>query len=370
MNTALVQEQLQKHLSFLEQDKTNLNLLIEISNLYVDLGNMPAAQQFMNKASAIDRERCLGYQGLLYLNQGQIDKAQQYFQEALMLEDNPELRYNLGISCYVNHDYQQAREVLSPIIENEELPLAKLLMARILHQQNAIEEAINLLEQLVQKNAHDAEALGFLSLLYFDSNKEDLAQELSQRALALNPEMYDAQLVDLMLRLLTQETTVDEIQSLIQVNPQDTRLWFALGNTYMSQGDFKAAIKSLQEALKIHPEFYDCYIVLAWCQLLNNQIDKAQATYQNAISLVDSLADGFGGLALVHALNADLPTAKELINKANSLNPECFLTQIANVIYLGHQNQQQAGEHLFNVLTNKKLPVSEQLALIIEEFAH
>ena len=170
-----------------------------------------------------------------------------------------------------------------------------------------------------------------------------------------------------MLRLLNQETTIEEIEALLKVNPQDSRLWFALGSTYMGQGDFSSAEEHLEKTLEIHPEFYDCHLALAWCQLLNNKPQQAHVTYQNAISIVDYIADGWGGLAIIYALNADLEQAEQLIIKAQSLNSDCFLTQIAQTIYLTHKNPQQAQQHLFTSLSNQELAVSEKLALIINE---
>ena len=353
MNLQSTQDKLDRHLSFLQQDEHNLNLLLEVSNLYSELNDLDKVQVYLNKAKVINPEACLAPQGLLALKQGNIQEAKEYFQEALLHNNSPDLHYNLGFTYYINNELDQALSILSSIKDPESLNSSQLLIARILHQQNQLEQAISLLEEQVKQDPDEAEALGFLSLLYFDVNNEALAHEFSQRALELSPDLYDAQLVELMLRLLHQETNIEEIEKLIEINPEDSRLWFALGSTYMSQGDFSSAEEHLQNTLKIHPEFYDCYIALAWCQLLNDKLDEAHETYQNAISTVDNLADGWGGLAIIYALNADLEKAEQLINKAQSLNPECFLTQIAQTIYLTYKNPQEAQQHLLTMLTNQ-----------------
>ena len=356
-----------RHLSFLEQDKNNLNLLLEISDLYSELDDLESAQKYLTMASDIDREACLGYQGLLYLNQGQMNEAQTCFQEAIQITDTPALRYNLGFTYYVNNELERAKEELTAILNSEFSLLAQLLLARILHQENAIDESINLLQELLKHYPDDAEVLGFLSLLYFDTNEEELARELSQRALNLNPEMYDAQLVDVMLRLLTQETSVDEIEELLQINPHDSRLWFALGSTHLTQGNFIKAKEYLYKTLEIHPEFYDCHIALAWCQLLNNELNEAHETYQNAITLAEELADGWGGLALIYALNNDFIKAEQLINKANSIDDNCFLTELAEIIFANYKFPEKAKPNLLNLLKNNNLPTAEKLSMLMEE---
>lgn len=369
MNNQTIQDKLTHHLSSLEQDQSNLNLLVEISDLYLELDDIESAQNYLDKATTIDREACLAQQGLLYLNQGQFTQAQNCFSEALKLEDTPALRYNLGITHFINYELEEAWEILSPLLDGDHHPDAELLMARILHRQGSLEEAISLAEHVLEHNAEDTDALGLRSLLYFDLNEEELAAESSARALELNPENYDARLVSIMLRLMTMETTVEEIEELLTINPHDSRLWFALGNTYMSQGDLETAEETLKKAVEIYPEFYDCHIALAWCQLLNDHVTEAHGTYQDAAVLVEELADAWGGLALIHALQQDFEQAELLINKSNEINPSCFLTELARSVYMIHQNPQKAKEDVLHALQSSETPISEKLAVLMEEFS-
>jgi hypothetical protein len=85
------------------------------------------------------------------------------------------------------------------------------------------------------------------------------------------------------------------------------------------------------------------------------------------VELVEELADAWGGLALVHALNEDFLKAEQLIHKAKKLNPSCFLTEIAESIYYNHKNPIKAKEHLVNALKNSNVPIGEKLAFIMED---
>ena len=82
---------------------------------------------------------------------------------------------------------------------------------------------------------------------------------------------------------------------------------------------------------------------------------------------MDNLADGWGGLAIIYALNADLEQAAQLINKANSLNADCFLTEIAQIIYLTFKNPQESEPSILSALMNQELAASEKLAFIMSE---
>lgn len=367
MSNQQVHEQLTRHLSFLAQDENNLTLLVKISDLYLELDDLDSAQEYLNKASALDRIACLGHQGLLHLNQGQFAQAKEYFIEALNHEETPALRYNLGFTHFIASDLENAAQVLSPLIKGEHHPEAKLLMARILHGQGDLEQARDLINDVLAHDADDSEALGLLALVYFDLDEIERAAQASARALALNPDNYDAQLIDALSRLTTQETSVEELEKLLQLNPDDCRLWFALGNVHMSQGALDLAEHSLRKAIEIYPEFYDAYIALGWCLLLLDNVDDALIIYQAAAGIVPELADSWGGLALVAALNEDFLNAERLIQKSKDLNSDCFLAEIAESIYFNHKNPLKAKEHLVNALKNTKVPASEKLAFIIED---
>ena len=60
MSSQQLHDKLNRHLSFLEQDKNNLTLLIEISSLYLELADLELAQNYLDKAKLINREACLG----------------------------------------------------------------------------------------------------------------------------------------------------------------------------------------------------------------------------------------------------------------------------------------------------------------------
>jgi tetratricopeptide (TPR) repeat protein len=366
MENQVMQEKIDRHLSFLAQDQNNLALLVEISDMYLAINDLDSAQKYLEKASAVNRDACLAHQGLLFLNQGHFAKAIECFLEALNLVDTPALRYNLGLAYFINGELDNAWDVLSPILEGAHYPEAELLMARILHRQDSLEESVSLVEHVLEHNSNDAEALGLIALLYFDLNEEELAMQSSIHALTLDPENYDARLVNILLRLISQEDNREEIEELLQINPRDSRLWFALGNTCMLQGNLESAQDALKKAIELYPDFYDCHVALAWCQLLNDQVQDAYETYQNAVELVEELADAWGGLALIHALTEDLTQAEQLISKANELNPDCFLTELAESIYFTHKNPKKAQQHLLAALKNTEMPIGKKLAFLME----
>lgn len=369
MNQQDIQDKLNRHLSFLEQDENNLALLLEVSEMYHQLEDLDTAQTYLNKASSIDRVACLGQQGLLNLNLGLVEEAKSNFVEALSYSEIIPIRYNLAFIYLFSKELEAAEETLSPLLTQEDQPEAKLLFARLLHLQYQLDEAIDWVNQVLNQNPKNTDALGLLALLYFDNNQEQLAHTTAQETLIMDPENYDARIVDILTRLITQSTTADEILDLIEKIPQDSRLWFALGNTYLSAGNIESAIESLEHAVSINPNFYDCMILLAWCHLFSDNLEIAETIYEEASILAPELADAWGGMALINALKEDLTAAEELLAKSRDLNPECFLSEMAEVIYYTHKNPSKAQKQLISTLQSTHTPASEKLALVLEGYS-
>lgn len=224
-----------------------------------------------------------------------------------------------------------------------------LLNAQLLHHQEKINEAIALLERLLFTHEFSADVAGLLALLYFDNHDTVNAELLSNKARTLNPDNYEGQLVHMLLRALKNEATVDEINALIEINPQDSRLWFALGTTQMRHMNVTAATQAFSQATQIWPDFYDSWICAGWCHLLQNNIEKADLAYQHAVSIDERAADGWGGLALICALRNDMATAHIRLQKTEQLDPTCFLAAITRIILANQSNPDDAAIQ-FNAL--------------------
>ena len=146
-----------------------------------------------------------------------------------------------------------------------------LLNAQLLHHQQKIDDAITILEKLSINQEPNANIAGLLSLLYFDNNDAINAEFLSKKALTLNPDNYEAQLVQLLLKALQNKATLDETNRLINIKPEDSRLWFVLGTTQMHHMNLPAAEHAFEQTTKINPHFYDSWICSGWCHLLQSK---------------------------------------------------------------------------------------------------
>lgn len=259
---------LQRHLTYLEQDSQNVNLLLSISDCYWQMGDFSSAQD--------------------------------YLQAAKKYSANP-------------------HELIH-------------LEAKLLHQNQQLDEAIALLEKAIPYCDNNADALGLLALLYFDNNDELNAREITNKTLSLEPNHPNGLLVNLLLKSLHNEATPDEIESLLKLHPQESRLWFVLGTTQLRLMNCPEAEQAFTQVTQLDPEFYDSWICLGWCHQLQNNLEAAENAYQFAINLHNNRADGFEGLAVVKALQNKLSDATNLLSQTNQQDPESFFAKFTQML--------------------------------------
>lgn len=359
MTTQELQEKLQRHLVYLAQDEKNQNLLLSVSDCYLQLDDSTQAQRYLDDAKKVSGLAFWDKQGLLYLATGEMTLAKEAFTEALVEEDSAVNRYNLGFCLFLSQEFSEALIVLNSSEEND--PASERLKAKIFHHLQRVDEAIAVLEQLFTNEEPDAETAGSLSLLHFENRNAQKAEFYANKALELNSENYHGLLVRILLKSMRNEVTVEEIEALQAINDNDCRLWFILGTTQMHAMNLPAAQEAFEKASKIEPDFYDNWISLGWCYLLQNNIEKAEKCYQQAVELADDLADGWGGMALIHALQNDTEESQQCLEKAQWLDAECFLSSIARIILANQTEPDMAGLELQKTVPEIRTMVTEAI---------
>lgn len=191
---------------------------------------------------------------------------------------------------------------------NQDETNASLLLSttRMLHHLEQLDEAIALITRLAHHHDSNAEIAGLLALLHFDNQNAELATFYSNKALVLNPDNSEGQLVGILLSALNHQANPSEIEALLEKNPNESRLLFALGTTHMHHMNLPDAEKAFLRAIEFAPNFYELWLSMGMCYALQNKLDKAEQAYQQAITIHPNTADGHNGITLLNALRMNL----------------------------------------------------------------
>ena len=234
------------------------------------------------------------YCGLAYRNLGIIQFTKRENKLALInfkmaLTHNPEhsdLNYFIGICLNNLGEYQSAMESFKIIQEAEPWNIPnKLKMAIIFHNLGKLDKAADILENLLEKNPNFADVHHHLGLSLMGQGKTTRAAESFKNALRINPNYVDAQ-----LKLSITQACMDEyedaligLNAILEKNPSYADVHHLIG---IIQGEYKGpgeAIKHLEQAVKLSPQFKNARVklIIYYCQ--NNKIDAAMEQIEKAL---------------------------------------------------------------------------------------
>ncbi|QBR83980.1 tetratricopeptide repeat protein [Legionella israelensis] len=352
-----VEQTLERYLCFLQQDPENTNLLLDIIECYVKIKNYTQALYYCEQIRKSKPFLALLTEGNIYFKQKKYHMAYRLYKDAFKLEDNFSIRYHLSLTFFHLQKLDEALNILTPLIQEHHTE-ALVLAARIFYQNKQPAAALLHLDEILTKNSRNADALAFKAFILFEQEQMDKAGELAEQALRHNPYLYEAKLVKLLLHQNLSHEQLNDVHFLLGMHPHEPRLWFMQGLIFFSQFKIKEAEHSLQQAINLYPEYYDAHISLYWCQLLQDKNKDAFVSCQKAIEIMPQAAEGWGALALFHALQDKFDMANHYLKKSQQLLASNLMAEMAELIILKKHNpllaQKKFNELFANDIHNYK----------------
>lgn len=176
----------------------------------------------------------------------QYPEALEAYEKALVCDPNADyIREKLPILMLKMGDFEAAAQWLAEAIaENPENTTYLLFLANIYVQQEKLEDAVPIYEEILRLEPDSEIVSTRLGILYTHLNQYDVAEKIFRDLLATSPESYFATLS--LARLLKQKSEYQE--ALIQYEKALTLNWskelaFEIGYVYSSQKKFDAALR-------------------------------------------------------------------------------------------------------------------------------
>jgi tetratricopeptide (TPR) repeat protein len=335
---------------------------VEAYNLYLkgrnalsgtpDEKNIQSAMNYFDAALQKDPGFALSYTGLADANlMMYVEKKDKYWSEkaieaakqAARLNDKlPEVHSALGSA------YAATGQIVQAIAENKRaLELAPNSDEAYRRLGNAYkgngqkEEALRALEKAVEINPYYWNNLAALGNAYFAFGEPDKAVKMFMQVIQIEPENPAgySNLGAVYFEVGKYEESIAAFQKSLQIKPSaDT--YTNLGTAYFYLKRYPEALPMFEKAVEMSPEDETNMGNLADGYRLTGHRDKAQATYEKAISLAyrelrvnPRNASVLGSLALYYAKKGDPQQAKEFIRKARAIDrSDIYLIYIAAVV--------------------------------------
>lgn len=212
------------------------------------------------------------------------------------------------------------------------------------HQKGQHQTAIDTIALAININPHHADYLSNQGLAYKALKQYPKAIQCFQQALKLAPDDLDVyyNLGNTSIEAEDFDLAAQAYRRILRDYPQDADLKEALchaldkqGYLYQQSGHHAEAEHCYQEAIQLKPEQSTLYYNLGNAQRELGKAKEAAESYQHAIQLSPSDADAYNNLGNVQRELGNLQAAIKAYEKALELNPKLYHAKV----HLVHQKQ-------------------------------
>jgi tetratricopeptide (TPR) repeat protein len=214
-----------------------------------------------------------------YLNQNQMDLAEQYNNGAL-----------------------EIRPKYTP---------ALIVRGQIALAQKQTDDAVRLFEQLVKDEPNNASAHYFKGLAYAQKGQAQIARESLYKASALDPRLIKANL--LLGELHLSAGNIEEVQAqcerVFKIHPNYPPALNLSGRAFMLANKYTEAKKVYTQYVAAVPNDPAGYLKLGQIDFADKKFDDALANYNKALAINPNLLDVFANMILVHTARKEFDTA-------------------------------------------------------------
>lgn len=359
-------KRLDQLLSYLEQDADNNSLLLDITDLCLQLNDERAEEFCLRTIELVpNNPRARFLHSTLCLQQGDYPQASTLLQQLLDDGiDNPGIRYNLALSLGYSGKMLEIADLLQPLMEQHlgEIPHASILYARSLYHRGEVEQARAALTAHIQRHPQSSEAIGLLAMLYLDLGDEETAASMAKHALSIDSANHEANitLASVELNQYKFASAEQQFDAILQSHPNSGRSWLGIGLVAMAQNRPADAENALQNCVTHMEAHLGSWNALGWAQLVQRKMSEAESTFRTAIERNRTFGDSHGGLACVLALDGDFEEAEHEKKLALRLDPNSYAGRFAEVLLLQRGNKTAESqlnlEALFNAPLNEDGP--------------
>lgn len=353
-------------ISFLQQDPSNLTLLLDAMALAIETGNTAAGQQLIAhiKAHAIDDPQICAQAAHLLLQAGEYAAAGEYGDKAIEGGlTHSAVIFNTAFGHFYSGEYARTSALLTHLTASAECTATTLIIhARALHHQELSEEAESLMRRAQQQEPHNIEARGLLALLQYENDDNASALQTAHETLADDPDQLDALLAcaDVHLEEGRIEASRKTWLHTVSAHPTCGRAWSGLAHTEFNELEFDLAEEHLQTAVQFMPDHIGTWHLLAWIYILRNDSPNARKALDKSYVLDHNAAESHGSLAVVDVMDGLDDQARLRIRRALKLNPDCRAACIAEMLLLQKAGKPAEAAQVLNEMLARAAPNDSQ----------
>jgi Flp pilus assembly protein TadD len=149
------------------------------------------------------------------------------------------------------------------------------------------------------------------------------------------------------------ETTLRRVTELAADNG---RAWIGLGSIALLAQDFPRAREMLERGVKAMPAHVGSWHVLGWTHLVEGNLDLAEQSFQQALTLERNFAETHGALAAVYAMRGRLREARAELAIAEKLDRAGLAAKFATTVLEAQSGNRAAANAVMRATVEALIP--------------
>ncbi|MGM0598182.1 MAG: tetratricopeptide repeat protein [Candidatus Rifleibacteriota bacterium] len=249
-------------------------------------------------------------------------------QYQLILETNPDLEaalFGLGTLLMKRNELNEAMVLFRKIIQNNPGAFdAHFNLASCLFRQNKFTMAINYFQMSCRSKKLFEKSLYLSAQCYFKLNDFDRAIVTMERLVLLkeNDISYNKSLAEIYKAAGEYDLARDSYKFLSKIAPQRPEFMVNYAEMLVTLKDFSRATKALDGLFRAHPGHLEGHRLLGEIYLNNHQFKAAIEEFKRTLMINENHVKAYLGLEKVYEKTSDLQNQYEALKKAIELGTE------------------------------------------------
>jgi tetratricopeptide (TPR) repeat protein len=248
-------------------------------------------------AEAHNRAAFLERLGSIYRSQEKYDRALETFRQITALGESEASQGEALIieTLRLQREPQQALQAADAAVQKYPKDRTLIsLRARLLAEQGRVDEALPLLQGLLNGGPSDRETYLTIAEVYSQAKRYTDAEAAVRKSLALTPKREDQEFAHFMLgsvyeRQKKYDSAEEEFKQVLSANPFNSQAANYLGYLLADRGvRLEESVKYIQKALQVEPNNGAYLDSLGWAYYKMNRPDLAQPPLEKAAHLISN----------------------------------------------------------------------------------
>jgi Predicted N-acetylglucosaminyl transferase len=274
----------------------------------------------------------------LLLRKGSIEEATKMVGEVIELDPENIMAHNLlGKVNLAGTEYEKAETEFSKMIElKSDTFEGHFNMARIKFAQGEYDECIEHCNIALQTKTADVRVHNILGMAFLKKGKLSNAVAVFNKILSINSDFVPAYLNLANINMTARKPGIALLlyKAALKVNPDAVEARFGLGGSLASMGKHTEAIREFETIIKSYPDNINTFNSMARSYMALNELDKAQESVMNALSIKPESPIARSLLAMIYVKKESIPEAIKQLNRVLEGNPKFAGAYELGILYL------------------------------------